>query len=213
MFSKKRWSLALLCLVLLPAGRSAYGQAASAPVESELGVSGLGSVGHFHVYTSSWWSYLDLASVEYDRHSWGNALRAELNYTSAYTPVVLLRQPKSADVWGNPTTTQHEMVYGIGAAPLGIRMIWLKGKSVRPYFLSRGGVMMFDKKAFSPNAAYFNFSLEIGTGAQFRITPRWSGRAGFSYYHISNAFIVPSNPGLDSMMYTVGVCYRLKGKR
>src|SRR5947209_18555251 len=42
--------------------------------ESELIFEGLGSFGHFHVFAYSWWSYLDVGGIEYDRHSWDRFL-------------------------------------------------------------------------------------------------------------------------------------------
>jgi hypothetical protein len=37
-------------------------------------------------------------------------------------------------------------------------------------------------------------------------------RVGYSDFHFSNAFMVPSNPGLDVMAYSGGFSYHL-GKR
>jgi hypothetical protein len=181
--------------------------------ESEISVDGLGSFGHFHIFANSWWSYLDLAQVEYDRHAWGHALGARMDYSAAFAPMVLLRQPSVTDVWGNPHSTSHELVYGIGFAPIGLRMTWRSHKDVKPYFLMRGGGLLFDKKAVSQYASYYNWSLQMGFGVQFKVAPRWDARAGFSDYHFSDAFMVPSNPGLDSMMYTCGLVYRLGGAR
>ena len=179
--------------------------------ESEIVADGLGSFGHFHMFANSWWSYLDLVSVEYDRHAWGYFAGARMDYSSAFSPMVLLWQPSRTDVWGNPQSKNHEFVYGVGAAPIGLRMTWRSHKDLKPYFLMRGGALLFDKKAVSQYASYFNWSLQMGTGLQFRVAPRWDARVGFSDYHFSDAFMVPSNPGLDSMTYTCGLVYRLGG--
>jgi hypothetical protein len=40
---------------------------------------------------------------------------------------------------------------------------------------------------------------------QIRLTKRYNMRVGLSDVHFSDAFIVPSNPGLDSMSYTRGI--------
>jgi len=178
--------------------------------DSEIGVTGLGSFGHYHIFANSWWSYLDLAQVEYDRHSWGYKAGARMDYSASFAPMVLLWQPSKTDVWGNPGSKQHELNYGIGIAPIGLRMTWRSQKNLKPYFLIRGGVLAFDKKAVSQYASYLNWSLEIGLGAQFKIAPRWDARIGFSDYHFSDAFMTPSNPGLDSMTYTCGLMYHLK---
>jgi hypothetical protein len=185
-------------------------------VESEIGISGLNSFGHVRLYAASVWDYLKLVNVEYERHSWGRAFGARMDYSAAFAPVMLLSQPAHTDVWAGPNpkgSTARELAYGIGVAPIGVRMMWFNERRLKPFFVARGGFAAFDKKAISQYASYLNFTLEIGLGTQFRISPRWDGRVGFSYYHISNAFIVPVNPGLDSMTYTYGISYRLKKNR
>jgi hypothetical protein len=44
---------------------------------------------------------------------------------------------------------------------------------------------------------------------QFHLRDRFDMRLGFSDFHFSDAFIVPSNPGLDVMSYTGGLIYHL----
>lgn len=191
------------------AGRRA---APVAPDESEIAIRGLGSFGHYHIFANSWWSYLDLAGIEYNRHSWGYKLGARMDYSAEFDPVVLLRQPSKTDIWGNPLSKDHTLVYGMGIAPIGLRMTWRSRKNLRPYYVMRGGVDVFTKKAVSQYASYLNFSLEMGVGAQFRVSPGWDARVGFSDYHFSDAFMTPSNPGLDSMSYTAGMVYHLHGR-
>ena len=227
-FSVFQWSGHLAALLILFVGIAAQAQNVDAgddgsastratsaePIrqDSELGVTGLGSFGHYHIFANSWWSYLDMTQVEYDRHAWGYKLGARMDYSASFAPMVLLWQPSKTDVWGNPLSKSHELVYGIGLAPIGLRMTWRSRKNVKPYLLVRGGGLMFDKKAVSQYASYYNWSLEFGLGAQFRVTPSLDARIGFSDYHFSDAFMVPSNPGLDSMTYTCGLMYHLKPK-
>lgn len=181
--------------------------------ESELVFEGLGSFGHLHIFADSWWSYLHIGGVEYDRHSWGSMLGARMDYSAEVEPVVLLKQPAKTDVWGDKLSPQMKYVYGMGISPIGLRMLWRDGKTWKPYFNAKGGVLVFTQKALSMNASYGDFNLHMGVGTQFRLTPRWDGRVGFTYFHFSDAFVVPSNPGLDSMMYTVGLSYHLHGRR
>jgi hypothetical protein len=177
--------------------------------ESELAFMGQGSFGHFHIFANSWWSNLHFASVEYERHSWGRALGARLDYAAEVQPVMLLNQLKHTTVYGNSAGTGRETLYGVGIMPIGTRLLWRDGKSFKPYFVAKGGVLAFDKKALSQYSSYMEWSLQIGVGTQFRLTPRWDARVGFSYFHFSNGFIVPSNPGLDSAMYSGGLVYHL----
>lgn len=181
--------------------------------ESELVFNGLGSFGHFHIFANSWWSDLDIASIEYDRHSWGYAAHARLDYSAEFQPLMVLRQPSATTVWGTPETKQRETLYGIGIMPIGMRMLWRDKKNFKPYLAAKGGLDVFNQKTLSSQASYFNFTLRIGVGTQFRLSPRWDGRVGFTYFHMSDAFVVPSNPGLDSMMYTAGLSYHLHGRR
>lgn len=178
-------------------------------------MEGMGSVGHFHIFANSWWSNLYLGGAEYYRHSWGHAIGANLDYTAAVLAVVI-RQPEKTSVWGNfPFTTPMPRVYnyGVDIAPIGIRMQWLSNRAVKPYLTGRGGIMATTKKAVSTYGSYLNFSLEVGTGVQFRLSDRWDARLGVDFYHFSNGFMVPSNPGLDSIGYACGLNYHLGGRR
>lgn len=180
--------------------------------ESELVFNGFGSFGHFHIFANSWWSDLDVASVEYDRHSWGYAAHARMDYSAEIEPLAVLRQPSATTVWGTPETKQRETLYGAGVMPIGVRMLWRDKTNFKPYLVAKGGVIAFDKKTLSSQASYFNFTLRVGVGTQFRLSDRWDGRVGFTYFHMSDAFVVPSNPGLDSMCYTAGLSYHLHGR-
>jgi hypothetical protein len=211
--------LAALCLLALQpacsqeatlaeaATPATTGTAAKQPVESELIVEGEGPFGHVHLFTSTWWSYLYTGGVEYDRHSWGNFIGARMDYVAEALPVVFLRQPASTDVWGDPLTQTKQLVPGAALSPIGLRMMWRSKKSIKPYFLTKGGIIVFDKKALSQEASYGNLLLQFSIGVQLRLTKRFDMRVGGGYMHFSDAFIVPSNPGLDIMSYNSGLSY------
>jgi hypothetical protein len=182
------------------------------PVESEVAFETRASFGHYHIFAGTWWSYLWLAGMEYDRHSWGNFIGARMDYVAEILPVVILRQPRTTDAFGDPLAPGHETLAGLGISPIGVRMLWRDGKRWKPYFTAKGGMLGFDQKALSKYASYENFSLQQSTGIQFRMTQRWDARVGVSDFHFSNAFLVPSNPGIDEMMYDAVLCYHL-GKR
>ncbi len=180
------------------------------PVESELTYEDLNSFGHFHIFAITWWSYLHVAGVEYDRHSWGNFIGARVDYVAEFLPVVILNQPSKTDVWGNPLTTAHENVPGIGFSPIGLRMIWRDGKAWKPYYVIKPGAMVFTQKVLSQYASYQVFSLQQSIGIQFRVHDRWDIRTGLGDLHFSNAFMVPSNPGIDEMTYNLALTYQLR---
>ena len=189
--------------------RPSLAPATRSPVESDLVFESLNSVGHFKILANSWWSYLSTGGVEYDRHSWGTFMGARLDYSAEIMPVVILRQPSVTDLWGNPRSTSHEAIPGIGVYPIGMRLLWRDSGRFKPFFTARGGMLGYTQKAFSQDAAYENFSLDYRIGMQFRVSERTDFRAGFGILHQSDGFVVPSNPGLDEMDWNAGVVYHL----
>jgi hypothetical protein len=147
--------------------------------------------------------------VEYDRHSWGCLLKARVYYVAEFLPFVLLDQPAVLNYYGIPESTNKQLVPGIGITPIGFRLLWRDGKSIKPYLMAKGGFLVFSKKAESPNASYENISLQSDIGVQIRLNQRMDLRLGVGDYHFSNAFVVPSNPGLDVMSYTSGISFHL----
>ena len=183
------------------------------PVESELVIEDLGSIGHYHLFTSARvGARFHASGLEYDRHTWGQFLGARMDYVAEILPVAILTQPTVSDVWGNPLSTKMEHVAGLAIAPIGLRMLWRDGKRIKPYAFSKGGMIGFSKKVLSPTAAYESFTLQFSVGLQCRLAEGWDFRAGALYFHFSNAFVVPSNPGFDSMSYGAGFSYHL-GRR
>ena len=199
-------------LVWIPRPASAIRPAAGTPappVESEIIFEGLRSVGHFKIFANSWWSYLTTAGVEYDRHSWGRFIGADVDYSAEFLPVLILRQPSKTDIWGNRQATTFENVPGIGILPIGMRLIWRDGSRFKPYYVIKAGMTIYAKKAFSQDASYENLALDQSLGVQLHLRGRTDFRTGFGVFHQSNGFVVPSNPGLDEMNWNVGVSYRL----
>ena len=206
-------------LTWTPRAGPAYGDGANraprAPreaVESELIVEGLGSFGHYHVFAYTWWSYLHVGGVEYDRHSWGRFMGARMDYVAEVLPVVLLKQPAKTDSFGDPLSTSLVTVQGLNISPVGLRMMWRDGKSWKAYYQIKGGVIGFTHKALSVDGSYENLSLQQSIGIQFKINDHWDMRVALGDFHFSNAFVVPSNPGIDEMNYNAGLSYHF-GRR
>jgi Lipid A 3-O-deacylase (PagL) len=183
------------------------------PPERELIVEGLASYGNYRIFAAGRDCKLYSAGLEYDRHSWGYFLRAQMDYVAEYLPLVLLREPTVTYPWGQPVTAARRIVPGMGFSPIGFRMLWRSNTSFKPYLLAKGGMIVFDKKVPASAASYQNFSLQSAMGVQTRLTPRVDLRLGlFSDFHFSNAFMVPDNPGLDVMNANLALSYHL-GKR
>lgn len=183
------------------------------PSESELAFEYEGSLGHSHIEAGTWWSYLHVAGVEYDRHTWGKFVGARMDYVAEILPITVLRQPAIEDEYGDPLSHNFTTVPGLGVTPVGVRMLWRNGKVFKPFFTVKGGVVAFTQKALSPNGAYLNFTIQENLGAEVRFTHAWELRFGMSEFHFSNARTVPSNPGLDEVMYVAALSYHLHSRR
>lgn len=182
-------------------------------VDSELIFEGLNSFGHYHVFAYTWWSYLHVGGVEYDRHSWGTFIGARMDYVAEILPVAFLRQPTTTDVFGDPLTHAYTTIEGLGISPIGLRMIWRDGKNWKPFYEIKGGMIGFTHKALSNQGSYENFTLQQNIGIQFKLSNRCDFRAGLSDFHFSNGFVVPNNPGIDEMSYNAGLSYHLTRRR
>jgi hypothetical protein len=179
------------------------------PVESEIIFEGLQSFGHWKILAGPGSSYFSTVAIEYDRHSWGRLLGARFDYSADFMPVILLHQRSKTDEWGNPKSTTYETFPGIGIAPIGFRLLWFDGNRFRPYFITKGGMTGYTRKAFSQFSSYQDFSLQMSVGMQLKLTDRWDFRGAFEYFHQSNGFSVASNAGLDAMTYRGGLSYHL----
>jgi hypothetical protein len=184
---------------------------AKQPVDSELTVEGLASYGHYKIFASGSGCKLYMGGVEYDRHSWGYFLRAQMDYAAEALPLVLLHAPLTQDIWGTPTSRYHHIVPGIGFSPIGFRMLWRSQRAIKPYLTAKGGILVFPQKVLSQEATYLNFSLQSAMGVEAKLTQRFDLRLSiFSDFHFSNGFIVPVNPGLDVMNASLGLTYHFR---
>jgi len=179
-------------------------------VESDLTFEGQGSFGNYNIFAQGTDAKLFTGGVEYDRHSWGYFMGSQVYYVAEFLPFVLLNEAAELNYYGVVESTnrgRRQYVPGIGITPIGIRFLWRDGKAVRPYLMAKGGLLVFTQKALSPNASYENISLQSSVGLQIRLAKRVDLRVGMGDYHFSNAFVVPSNPGLDVMSYMYGISY------
>lgn len=190
------------------------------PVKQEFIAEGLVSYGNYKIFASGYDEKLFTGGVEYDRHSWGYLLKAQMDYVAEFLPFVLLDKPLSTDIWGNPTYPPgvskkvRQYVPGIGFSPIGFRLLWRPNRKFQPYLEAKGGVLLFTHKVPSSKAAYENFSLQSAGGVQVKFNQRWGLRLGlFSDFHFSDAFVVPVNPGLDVMNANLGVSYHFGSEK
>ena len=178
--------------------------------DSALVFEGLVSFGNYNLFASGSGCKVFTSGVEYDRHSWGNLLRAQTDYVAEFLPMVLLNEPTKSDYHGYPVTNQRRLVPGIGFSPIGFRLLWRPGRMFQPYMEEKGGMVAFTRKVINANATYEDFSLQSSSGLLIRTGGRFDLRVGlYSDFHMSNAFMVPTNPGLDVMNANFGLSYAL----
>lgn len=182
--------------------------------ESEIAVEGMYSYGNWQIFAAGYHEELYTAGIEYDRHTWGKFIGAQMDYAADFTPLVLLREPRVLNAYGIDRSRPGDNVilHGLAFSPIGLRMEWRHDKAFKPYFTVLGGAIGFTKKALSPDASYYDFTLHESIGFYLRMTQRVDMRFGlFGDFHFSNAYITSYNPGLDVMNSQLAVSYHLGG--
>jgi hypothetical protein len=180
------------------------------PVESEIATAGMISYGNYDIFGAAARCNIWTVGLEYDRHSWGYFLKAQLDYVVEVLPFVLLSQPTKADFWGNPQSPNQQLVHGLGVSPFGWRMLWRRNRTVKPYLIGKAGAIAFTRKTFSPNSSYANFNFQGDFGVEFRLNDRVELRVDpVEYFHVSNGYLAASNPGFDQLGAKFGISYHL----
>ena len=179
------------------------------PAESQMVWEGGSSVGNIHVFAFAADRRIAPMGVEYDRHSFGGFLGARVDYVAEVLPVILLNEPARYGADSIALTTERQVKYGFGFSPAGVRLLWRRDKSLRPYLIGKGGMLFFPDPVISPLDGHLSFSAQFGGGLEETITRRWSVRLGYTDFHFSNGGIATRNPGIDFMYLNAGLCYRL----
>ena len=97
-----------------------------------------------------------------------------------------------------------ETAYGVGIAPLGMRLNLGNRDGMALSLEALGGMLAFNRAVPFGNARRFNFTLQLGAGLDMAITSRWHVSAGYRFYHLSNAGTGEINPGLDANVLLLG---------
>jgi opacity protein-like surface antigen len=195
------------------ASQVGFSQAVSAvrarPVESEVAVVGGRSVGNIHLFAYAEDRRINPIGLEYDRHSWGGLLTARVDYVAEILPALLLNEPARYGADGKALTTARQTQYGVGISPVGVRLLWRRNKSFKPYLVGKGGIAYFENRVLSTQGTHLNFSAQFGAGVEERLTRRLEMRLGYSDFHLSNGDTGARNPGIDFMYLNCGLAYRL----
>lgn len=95
-------------------------------------------------------------------------------------------------------------VAGFAVSPIGVEGPLRTSTRWRLYAAGAAGAVWFTRDVPVPGARAFNFTFEYGGGAIRQLTDRSSLRIGYKFHHLSNAYTVPVNPGLDANVWVVG---------
>ncbi len=127
-----------------------------------------------------------------------------LKYTAEIVPAAVEIQPTQVyEVGGKPLVNPSGSIYGAGASPIGFQGNFGR-KSVQPFANGSVGFLYFTQQVPIVGSSQFNYTISIGFGAQFF---RRSGRSfsvGWKYFHLSNDYQAPLNPGIDSGVFYAG---------
>jgi hypothetical protein len=176
--------------------------------QKELVLQQSASYGNYRLFGAATNIKIYQTGIEYDFSPFGTFLKSKINYSTEFEPVILLNEPTGIDKYGITYGISRQTLYGLGIAPVGLRMIWRNNKIIKPYVIAKGVIIGFDKKAISRDASYLNFSAQFGGGLQISLNDKIDLRLGlFNDTHVSNAYIVPINPGVDVMNSSLGVSY------
>jgi hypothetical protein len=182
--------------------------------ESEIAVGGMVSYGNWQIFAAGLHEELYTAGFEYDRHCWGKFIGAQMDYAADFMPLVILKEPRTLNPYGirRSKPGDNVLLHGLAFSPIGLRMEWRTDKKFKPYFTVMGGAIGFTKKALSPDASYYDFTLHESIGFYVKMTERVDMRVGlFGDFHFSNAYITSYNPGLDVMNSQLAVSYHFGG--
>lgn len=180
--------------------------------KGEIAVMGMIPDGDYRLFGATVRCHVWNIAVEYDRR-WGHVGKMRLDYVAEIAPVTILSQPALSDFWGGGLTPQQELVPGLAISPFGLRFVFRQGKKIRPIFVGKVGVIAFTKRAFSPDATYWNINVQAAAGVQYALNERFDVRVEpFQFFHVSNGYLARSNPGMDQIGWRVGFSYHLRKK-
>ena len=123
-----------------------------------------------------------------------------LEYTLDIFPAAVVFQP-------DRVRRGRSTIYGAGLSPLGFKINFAQEIWIKPFVAASVGFLYFQDDVPVPRSSRFNFTPEIGLGAQFFLAPKRSVTLGYKLHHISNANIGRRNPGMDSHVIYAGFSF------
>lgn len=149
--------------------------------------------------------------------------RVELAYTAEllpavvstgmphYEPVPFPECPPSEPCLLTTNLDRQQMtrqtVYGAGIVPLGIELRFSALPRMALLLRGTAGLVAFTRPVPDPGEERLNYTLDVGAGAEVRLTQRVGLAAGYRMNHLSNGGRGPVNPGMDSRMVEIGLIF------
>lgn len=142
---------------------------------------------------------LVLVGLRYGRvlASWESA---SLQYTFDILPAAFVFEP-------NRVRRGDSTIYGAGLSPLGFKLNFGQQSWIKPFLAASVGFLYFEDEVPVRDSSRFNFTPELGFGAQFFLAPRRALTLGYKFHHISNAGLERRNPGMDSHVIYAGFSF------
>ncbi len=141
-----------------------------------------------------------------------------MNYVLDVLPIAIVSMPLPTDSYsggggcqaGKPCVlravfAEQRTVFGAGAMPLGLQFRLAPRRRIQPFAAASGGFLWFADRIPDREAARLNFAADVGAGAVVVLSSRVDLLLGYQFHHLSNGGTAPSNPGIDSHLFYLGV--------
>ena len=102
------------------------------------------------------------------------------------------------------TQRTHPTVAAVGTAPIGLQVNFRPQHRLQPFANLSGGCLYFANLVPNQAGKQFNFTAELGIGAQILTSSHQAISLGYKLHHISNAGRGAVNPGFGSNLFYVG---------
>ena len=136
-----------------------------------------------------------------------------LKYTAEIVPAAVEIQPTQVyEIGGEPLVNPSGSIYAAGASPIGFQGN-LGRKRIQPFANGSVGFLYFTQQVPVIGSSQFNYTVSIGFGAQFFRSSGRSFSMGWKYFHLSNNYKAPLNPGIDSGVFYAGFSIMRGGGR
>lgn len=140
-----------------------------------------------------------------------NGDKVNLKYTIDAIPAAILSDKtiRFVPLSGNAFRIDEirRTYYGYGVAPLGLQINFRPRHKLQPFLGSSGGLLIFNSVLQDSFGKRFNFTADVGGGAEYRLKKGRAIKIGYKYFHISNGGRGFVNPGIDNNLFYAGYSF------